>query len=79
MRTILNTVLFSLLLLTVTSGQAYAYLDPGTGHMMLQIIIGAVAGGLMTMKLYWARLRSFFSKPEDRRSTSEGSGQDSSV
>ena len=40
---------------------AYAYLDPGTGSMILQGIIGAVVGGLIALKLYWARLRAFLS------------------
>ncbi len=36
---------------------AYAYLDPGTGAMILQIVLGGVAGFLMVMKLYWHRIK----------------------
>lgn len=39
---------------------AQAYLDPGTGSMILQAIIGAVAGALIVIKLYWYKLVSFF-------------------
>jgi hypothetical protein len=42
----------------VTSAQAY--LDPGTGSMILQAVIGAVAGALIVIKLYWYKLTSFF-------------------
>ncbi len=36
---------------------AEAYLDPGTGSILLQIIIGGVAGLGVVGKLYWHRLR----------------------
>lgn len=47
---------------------AHAYLDPGTGSMILQGIIGAVVGGLIAVKLYWARIKDFFSARRTRRS-----------
>lgn len=39
---------------------AYAYLDPGTGSMILQLLLGGVAGALMVGKLYFRKIRSFF-------------------
>lgn len=39
---------------------AYAYLDPGTGSMLLQLLLGGVAGVLVIGKLYWVRVKSFF-------------------
>lgn len=47
---------------------AHAYLDPGTGSMILQGIIGAVVGGLIALKLYWSRLKEFLSVRRMRRS-----------
>ena len=35
----------------------HAYLDPGTGSMILQLLIGGVAGALIIIKLYWSRLK----------------------
>lgn len=43
---------------------AMAYLDPGTGSMVLQLILGGVAGGLVIIKLYWARLKEVFVRKE---------------
>ncbi len=40
---------------------AQAYLDPGSGTMILQVVIGAIAGGMVAIKVYWERLRGFFS------------------
>ena len=39
---------------------AHAYLDPGTGSMFLQLLLGGVAGLAVLLKLYWQRLLSFF-------------------
>lgn len=36
---------------------AHAYIDPGTSGMILQLLLGGVAGGLVVIKLYWHRLR----------------------
>jgi hypothetical protein len=39
-----------------SSAPAYAYIDPGTGSMILQGLIGAVAGGLFLMRTWWTRI-----------------------
>lgn len=44
-----------LLLLIYTN--AHAYLDPGTGSMMLQVILGGIAAVGVAIKLYWHKLR----------------------
>lgn len=36
----------------------YAYIDPGTGSMVLQIIIASVVAGLATARYWWDRLLS---------------------
>ena len=36
-----------------------AYLDPGSGSMILQIIAGGLAAVAVTAKLYWGRLMRF--------------------
>ena len=40
---------------------AYAYVDPGTGSMIIHIIVGAIAGGLMTVKIYWHNIKQLLS------------------
>jgi hypothetical protein len=56
----------ALLLLLPTS--AHAYLDPGTGSYVLQMIIAGVLGAAFAAKLYWLRIKRFiagiFSKNE---------------
>jgi len=45
----------------------FAYLDPGSGSMMLQVIAGGLAAAAVTMKVYWRRLLVFLHirKPEE--------------
>ena len=47
------------------AGPAWAYLDPGTGSMLLQGVIGAIAAVAFTLKLYWHKFTGLF-KRNDR-------------
>ena len=42
--------------------QVLAYLDPGSGSMIVQIIAGGLAALGVTMKLYWRRITGVFSR-----------------
>jgi len=42
--------------------EAYAYIDPGTGSYMFQMMIGFLIGALFAAKLFWQRIRNFFSR-----------------
>jgi len=37
-----------------------AYLDPGTGSIILQAVIGIAVGGLFAVGLFWSRVKTFF-------------------
>ena len=39
---------------------ALAYLDPGSGSMLLQIVLGGLAGFAVLLKLYWQQLLVMF-------------------
>jgi hypothetical protein len=39
-----------------------AYLDAGTGSMLLQMLVGGIAAVGVTAKLYWRRIKSTFSR-----------------
>lgn len=51
----------SLLIFLALHSPAFAYLDPGTGSMILQAIIGGAAVGAATISVYWKKLTSIFS------------------
>jgi hypothetical protein len=44
-------------LLTFFPLPAYAYLDPGTGSLIVQSIIGAIAVGAASVSVFWTRLK----------------------
>jgi hypothetical protein len=52
----------ALILLFILPSTSFAYLDPGTGSMILQGLIAGIAVGAVTIKHYWARFRAFFSR-----------------
>ena len=39
---------------------AHAYLDPGTGAMVLQLLLGGLAGMLLAVKLYFSKIKSLW-------------------
>ena len=44
----------------------FAYLEPGSGSLILQVAIGAVAAFFFAVKAYWLKIKAFFTrKPEN--------------
>lgn len=41
---------------------AQAYIDPGTGSMVVQAVIAAVAAASVSIGIFWRRLRTFFGR-----------------
>lgn len=69
-RTLLSAGAVALLAAAVvmaSASPAYAYLDPGTGAMVLQLLIGGVAGALVVGKLYFAKIKAFCASLFSRR------------
>jgi hypothetical protein len=61
-------VYYALLALTIciaSARPAYAYLDPGTGSIILQSLIGAVAAGLVIGRHYLYRVKAWFGLTAD--------------
>ena len=55
-------ILITITLLFFLSNNAYAYLDPGSGSIILQAILGFLAAVLATASYYWTKLKIFLSK-----------------
>ena len=39
--------------------EAFAYLDPGTGSYVIQVIIALILGVIYSLKLYWTKIKEF--------------------
>jgi hypothetical protein len=48
--------------LTGAAKNGMAYLDPGSGSYILQILIAAILGGAIMLRTQWARIKSYFRK-----------------
>ena len=56
------------LLLVLLSSPAHAYLDPGTGSMIVQALVAGLAVASAAVAAFWTRIRRLFSgrrKPAD--------------
>ena len=43
-----------------------AYIDPGSGSMLLQMLLGGVAGVAVAVRMYWHRLRGLLRIPFEK-------------
>lgn len=44
-----------------------AYLDPGSGSYLLQLLAAGALGGLFVIKMSWSRIKGFFGRLLGRR------------
>ena len=53
--------------LAVWPDHAWAYLDPASGSILLQVVLGGIAGAGLLIKLYWHKLLRFVGlrRPDD--------------
>ena len=55
---LLLIIIFKLVFVT----RAYAYLDPGSGSIILQAILGFIAAGIASISFYWTKFKNFLVK-----------------
>lgn len=56
-------------------GPLLAYIDPGAGSFLLQALVAAMAGIIVTVNIYWEKIKTLFgigSKPDDSETTAAG-------
>jgi hypothetical protein len=49
------------IVLLLLSSAAHAYVDPGTGSYFLQILLAGILGAAFAIKIYWRKVKAFFS------------------
>ncbi|NIQ15433.1 MAG: hypothetical protein GTO02_13860 [Candidatus Dadabacteria bacterium] len=50
------------------SPSAFAYLDPGTGSLIIQSILAAIAGAIVAIKYYWHKILFFIKRNQPNNS-----------
>lgn len=58
--------LLAMLAWSLLPQNAHAYLDPGTGSYILQVILAALFGALFMLKVFWTRITGFFRRRVSR-------------
>lgn len=57
----------------------FAYLDPGSGSFILQLIIAGFAGLLYAFRGYWSRLIGLIRKPSTDRKSNKADTNDTEL
>jgi hypothetical protein len=74
MRSRSRFVWFTLFLLyfgVIAVPNANAYIDPGSGSFIFQMLIGGLLAGAVAVKHFWRRIVSFFSRRGSRKEPAE--------
>jgi hypothetical protein len=51
--------------LLLAAAPAWAYIDPGTGSMLVQSLLAIIAVALVAGRSAWEKVKSFFSRRKD--------------
>ena len=69
----LKKTFLSLIVLLVMAwpSPSHAYLDPATGSMLIQFLLGGIVAVGVTVKLYWEKVRGLWQKKGLKKYSSE--------
>ena len=57
-----STHFFILITALSWATDAHAYFDPGTGSMLIQLLMASVLGFIFTLKIYWRKFNNTMKK-----------------
>lgn len=69
------TILLALLWVLVVALPAEAYLDPNASSVLLQLLLGGIAGAAIAMRLFWGHIRALFSRRPSTPPAAENGGK----
>lgn len=71
-----NLFLLGLLYFGTFTAPAHAYIDPGTGNFIIQMLVAGIAGSLFLLKTYWQKLKNWITgRGTDDTAASSGKEQ----
>ena len=53
----LKIALAAMFVILFLTQNAYAYLDPSAGNIVLQVLLGGIAGLFVFFKMYWDKIK----------------------
>jgi hypothetical protein len=63
---VLRLLCFIALVSILAPGKAYAYVDPATGSIVIQVLVAGVLGAAFTARRWWARVGAAARQLRDR-------------
>ncbi|MEE1654752.1 hypothetical protein VB618_00975 [Microvirga sp. CF3062] len=66
-----RSLFLSLMAILFLTTPAYAYLDPGTGSILLQALIGGIAASVTVVSMYYQRIKAFFAGQSASKESNE--------
>jgi hypothetical protein len=63
-------VVTCILFVSSLDGELHAYLDPGTGSVAIQMILGGAVAALVTGKVYWLKVKAFLMRRQVKSNSS---------
>ena len=70
-----RTLIAILVAFSLFPADAHAYLDAGTGSMIIQMLVAGAAAALVLARTYWTRIKSFFGRKSlEASADDEGNG-----
>jgi len=67
---------FSIVILFYSSQPVYAYIDPGTGSIIIQSVIGGIAAATTFGAIYWSKLKTIFTRKNKETDKTGGDSGD---
>lgn len=61
-----NIMLFFVFFYMLSAGEAFAYIDPGIGSILLQSLIAIFASISSFCLFYWKKIKNFFKKKDKK-------------
>ena len=71
MKRIIILTILSILLSIGCTNSALAYIDPGTGTYILQLVVAGLLGAAVAAKIFWTRIKAFFVKVFSKKGNTE--------
>jgi hypothetical protein len=73
MKITISTLFF--LILILFSRESEAYIDPGSGSYVLQLIVASFFAIVFTLKVFWRNIKAFFSGAGGKKQIDSSSDQ----
>lgn len=61
--------MFNIISLLAPLAKPHAYLDPGSGSILVQLLVAAGLGAAFAVRIYWKKLKAFFTGKKEVEET----------